>query len=338
MFVALTLVIRVPRPDGTGADLAFDAEMGWAPKASEKQRAAGLEVHRDVVGQRQEVLDHSRDHVLVFGDSVVFGMGLEANETIAARLDAKMKHHQVLNAGITGTSIDHTYLYLQRLLPRTRAKLVVVGIFGGNDYQGLTESQNYGHSKPIFRIDGGGLVLTRADRNEFNCINHLSKTLFMHALWLWSGDMGDGRREAVARGLASFCGEIRIEADEGKQVTEALLAGIAAETRARGARLLYLLLPTAGDFDDPRIVDTEYYKNPWPGVAFFRGAVERGGYDFIDLRDVFLKSRYCERPQYRGSPCDVHAIFLDGGHLAAEPSDLAADAVRAWAADRYGLN
>ena len=83
---------------------AWDPELGWGPFA------------KDAVGERLHVIDGSKRHLLVLGDSVVYGTGVEDEETFVRLLDERLNGLQVLNAGIPGWSIDQYRIYLDRLL------------------------------------------------------------------------------------------------------------------------------------------------------------------------------------------------------------------------------
>lgn len=331
-----SLIIRVPRPDGTGARVQFDSEIGWAPKLVEERRAAGI-TEEQIVGQRNDVIDPNRDHVAVIGDSVLYAMGLEDDETPSYFLDQRLDGPQVLNLSVTGWSIDQYYLYLKRVLPRLNAKVAIVGVFTGNDYQGTVENHNYGHKKSIFRIEGGELAYEPAGR-ELNCFNHGSRTLFFYLFWMWGQHNGhDGGREKVGDLLSWVCG--------GKKVAEPdarpLIAKLFRETQnladQHDTKLLYVLLPRSVDFDDPERLKGRFWLQPWPTLEFFREVLKEGGYDTYDFTEGILESKYCEQSTEGRPKCDVDGVFLDGAHYSRGGAELFAEVMARELDTRYGI-
>jgi len=77
--------------------------------------------------------------VLVIGDSFVFGQGVEANQTIASRLEDSLvklgRRSEVLNAGVRGYGVDQEAGWLQELGPVVKPQIVVLGVFLGNDLE-----------------------------------------------------------------------------------------------------------------------------------------------------------------------------------------------------------
>jgi tetratricopeptide (TPR) repeat protein/lysophospholipase L1-like esterase len=333
-----SLVIRVPRP-GSGSALGFDAEIGWVPVLSDDLAKRGVRPE-DIAGQRLHVIDPGRPHVVVIGDSVMVGHGLPQEDTAPALLARRLPRHQVLNLSVSGYSIDQYYLYLKRMLPRLRPELVVVGIFTGNDYQGTTESHNYGHTKPLYRMRDGRLVLTLHERRELNCVNHFSRTLFFHLVWRWAeARREDGARERVSDFLTAVCGEEKLGPEEGRAVVGALLAAVRDLVREHGAKLLYVLLPRDVDFgQDPRAGEGRFWVAPWPTLRFFQEIAPASGADVLDFFEVLQGSRFCGPAPGRAERCDLAAIFLDGGHLTRAGQELLAEAILDHARRRLGFS
>jgi hypothetical protein len=91
--------------------------------------------------------------VLVLGDSMVVGFGVEAHESMPALLEDELHAARpelalrVLNAGVAGYSPSHEEALLVSLLPRTRPWLVVCVFYDGND---LPDAR--GHREQLGRL------------------------------------------------------------------------------------------------------------------------------------------------------------------------------------------
>lgn len=61
----------------------------------------------------------------------------------------------MLNLSVSGYSVEQYWLYLRRVLPSTQPKLIMVGVFTGNNLQ-LTgrELTPWGHGEPLFVVEG----------------------------------------------------------------------------------------------------------------------------------------------------------------------------------------
>jgi lysophospholipase L1-like esterase len=107
---AIELLVRIARPDvfpiGTDSGLfdprRFGDTPGWRPQA--RGTSFGIEVQIDPRGCR--ALPPPRGPVttrwLVLGDSVTFGVGVEADQTFAARLQASRAGLEVLDTAVIG--------------------------------------------------------------------------------------------------------------------------------------------------------------------------------------------------------------------------------------------
>ncbi|MFH1462806.1 MAG: SGNH/GDSL hydrolase family protein [Pseudomonadota bacterium] len=110
MLLAIEAGVRIARPDvfplGTEAGLfdpaRFEGTPGWRPGSH--GTCFGVEVRIDARGCR--VLPPPRGEVierwLLLGDSVTFGVGVEADQTFAARLQAAREGLEVLDSGVVG--------------------------------------------------------------------------------------------------------------------------------------------------------------------------------------------------------------------------------------------
>ncbi len=79
-------------------------------------------------------------NVTVLGDSVTFGMGVEASETFSALLESKLTDQlerpvRVFNAGVSGYGALHELVVLREEYPRQQPNIAVVAFYTGNDLQ-----------------------------------------------------------------------------------------------------------------------------------------------------------------------------------------------------------
>ena len=146
--------------------------LGWGPFDA-----------KGAIGMWQTPVDPNREHILVLGDSVLYAWGVEENETTAAYLDEMLPEFQVLNLAVSGWSVDQYYLYLKKTLERTKARLAVIGIFAGNDFQITVREYGWGHSKPYFEVQDGELVHTNPDLMAPNCVDQMAQSLLFRHLW-----------------------------------------------------------------------------------------------------------------------------------------------------------
>lgn len=113
-----------------------DAQLGWilAPSHVGRPRISGriLEYATDASGYRvrhvTEPVDTESPALVFAGESVMFGEGLDWDESIPAQTGA-MLGMQSANLAVHGYSTDQMYLRLARELPRFRRPLAVVSIF-----------------------------------------------------------------------------------------------------------------------------------------------------------------------------------------------------------------
>ena len=261
-----------------------DPELGWGPSGEGR------------VGQRLDRVDPARDHLLLIGDSIVFGHGVGDGEHVGRRMADRMPSFQVLNGGVSGYSIDQYYLYLDRLAGTVKPKRVVVGLFTGNDYQVTGREFSWGTSKPLFVVRDGALV--RANEGD-RCIDDLSRSVLFGALW---------RSRDFARGaIDALCAPRELTRGELEPAIARLFVEIEAIAVRHGARPLFVLLPVQSDynvFDEERFLYTGRYRD-------LRRLLVRGKHDYFEpLPALARAARQGPEPIY----LEDHAHFTPRGH------------------------
>ena len=261
-----------------------DPELGWAP------------VGKGRIGQHLDVVDPSRDHVLLMGDSIIFGHGVAETEHVGRKLEERMPRWQVLNAAVSGYSIDQYYLYLKRIIDEVKPKAIVVGVFTGNDYQVTGREFSWGTSKPLFTVQGGELVRSNEGAS---CIDDLSHSLLFRTLW---------RSRDVAMGtINALCAPRELRRGELEAVLARLFAGIDALGQRYGVKPLFMLMPVRDEyniFDRERLLYSGKYRD-------LRRLLVLGKHDF---HEPFAAIARAAKDSPEAYYLEDHAHFTAKGH------------------------
>lgn len=228
-----------------------------------------------------------RRRVLLLGDSLTFGTGVEDSETFASRLAAAAPSVEPLNLGVSGYGTDQELLLLEREGFAMGPAAVVLNVCVGNDvldnalpvylYDGLTP-------KPYFTAEKGSLVLhdehVRLGGAALIARRLVERSLAFDALLRLAGptasaplDHDDGEHWGPrARAVLERW-------PEAVALSRAIVARMERACRARGVRLLVLLHPNRRAFesDEPRL--EPFVASPDHGP---------GGRP-IDLREVYRR-------------------------------------------------
>lgn len=262
-----------------------DPELGWSPDAPP-----------DVVGQRLERVDPKRPRVLLMGDSIVYGYGVSDDQHVGRKLEQLLPGHQVLNGAVSGYSIDQYLLLLRRYVPATKPRLIVVGLFTGNDFQMTAREFGWGNTKPVLRVRDGVLVHTEV---AAACIRQLSRSVLMQQLWR--------SRDLAEQTIQSICKPTRLGRTETEQSIAAMFDAMDRLATENGARILYVLLPVDSELE-PYDPDRFLYVSRHPDLWRLLGEHPRERYDFAV--DLFAKGA-----DPRGLFQSDHAHLIPEGHV-----------------------
>lgn len=140
-----------------------DAELGWKyrPLARERHTTSEFDVSirinsQGFRGAEWPPATPDGRRILLLGDSVAFGWGVEEEETMARRIEALDPSWTVLNAAVAGYGTDQQLLLLRQLLPRVAPDLVI-HVFWHNDLFENLSGVVYGRPKPRFSREGDRL-------------------------------------------------------------------------------------------------------------------------------------------------------------------------------------
>lgn len=268
-----------------------DPEIGWAPTGPP-----------EIVGQRLDTIDPARPHLLMMGDSILYGTNVEAAETAPYLMGQALRGPQVLNLSVSGYSVEQYWLYLRRVLPHTHPRLIMIGVFTGNDLQ-LTgrEFTPWGHSKPLFQVEEGKLV--RVNSAE-DCIDGLSQSLLFRPIWR------DKERALALSHL--LCTPRELGAGELERLVARLFAEIESIGRAAGAKVVFVLLPNRYELNVYAPDETFYLSK----YGVLKRLLREGKHEILDFYPELLRHPKAELDE---------AFQSDSSHFTAKGHRLLAD-------------
>jgi lysophospholipase L1-like esterase len=289
-------------PNSKAQPQQADPEIGWAPSGPP-----------EIVGQRLDTLDldPARAHLLMLGDSILYGTGVEANETAPFLMGQTIHDPQVVNLSVSGYSVEQYWLYLRRVLPHTHPKLIMIGVFTGNDYQ-LTgrELTPWGHSKPLFKMEAGKLV---RDNSAEDCIDGLSQSLLFRPLW---------RDKEKALALSRLlCAPHELRQGELEQLLGGLFGEIESLGKAAGARVVFVLLPNRYELN-VYAPDETFYLSKYGAL---KRILREGAHETYDVYPELLRHPKAELDD---------AFQSDSSHFTAKGHRLLADILLKAIAER----
>lgn len=170
------LGLRFPRLRQADTALwAYDGSKGWfhTPGSSARVYLGGPDngdVRINALGLRGPRVERRKSpgvrRVLVFGDSFIFGIGVDERHVLTSRLQSKLdvafpRQYEVINMGVAGYSTDQEYLLFHELGGQLAPDIVIL-VATDNDFRGNTEDFAYGrYYKPFFELGTDGSLSQR---------------------------------------------------------------------------------------------------------------------------------------------------------------------------------
>jgi hypothetical protein len=270
----------------------YSERYGWAPRPGTRGRwSNGKSFSVNGFGHRGKALSGRRNgvrRILVSGDSIAFGVGVDDGETFAERLQTPGSPYQVANLAVSGYGTDQELLRLEHEGLSLDPEVVVLNVCLSNDYvDNVLDS--YLHDpetpKPRYVVEQGELVLKdehlrRPWPSEVALWLEERSHLFNALLLVDPSVRAEGdaleREHWVAR-------RNRVLSDFGPVADLAmrLVVRVVRSCRERGAEVLVLLHPDRDSFGgDDRLV-----------APFEAGEVSAAGARIIDLRRRYWAAR-----------------------------------------------
>ena len=171
LLIGAELVLRaLYHPQYVGSVIRYDPVLGWSLKpnarlvSNDPDRGFHSHIQTNALGLRERAVAAKKRpgvrRVLIIGDSVVFGSGLETQDRFSDVLGRALADKaEVINAGIPGWGNDQEMLFYERTLRSLRPDVVVLTITANNDVvnNALDDALFEGGTKPRFVAEGDSL-------------------------------------------------------------------------------------------------------------------------------------------------------------------------------------
>jgi lysophospholipase L1-like esterase len=243
-----------PRTGSLTAFWRHDPLLGWAHianadgsfnshgfKSTVKINSKGF---RDI--ERTYEHDGSKYRIAVLGDSMVWGWGVQQEETFTALLERRCRGLEALNFGVSGYGTDQELLLLHQEVFRYHPQLVVAVIMENDFGTNMRQSVFLGYEKPLYQFDGqGGLVLVNVPVPEPSMWVHIAFFPIRHSYVLNQGARAlEGfKLFSHASGLNGAQPTIdkNFPANTSEAITAALLLELQKESTKMSAELLLVV-------------------------------------------------------------------------------------------------
>ncbi len=326
---------RRPHPHGEMADFTrYHPVLGWDGIPGVRLPLVDKLVTLNSQGNRSPEVAFEKPagvkRVVLLGDSQAWGLGVADDQTIGARLEARLgarggPRWQVVNLGVSGYGTDQAYL--KHLLQGLRYEPdAVVEVAFKNDISENESTRAWNVGKPRFYFEGGKLCLGEVPPvkvegwPEDALLPEPPRLLAWSQAWRFL-QRRSWRFGATPRPDPADLQRLRPQLDclanrerydgAGDEIMKAVLRRLDALERGRGSRLVTLFVP--------RPVE---YRRERPRPAYYDAVLQelqREGLAVLDLKPYALA---------RGLTAEELFLSHDS-HLSARGSDLAAEMLAA---------
>lgn len=304
LYLAWTFLVMYIFSGFHGPSTKFDPELGWSTIYNHTGMENGRKFTTNSLGFRSEEVDLSRDHILLIGDSVTWGLNVGDKEHVAYFLGEKMNDYQILNLGVSGYGIDQEYLLLKRNIDKLNPRLIVVIICTENDKKTTIRDVAYGKSKPLFTVDekiinqysgqaetvdSDYLVLASGLISRYSCVN----LLYYFNYW--------GRHRGI-------CFPKTLGEKETKYVMIGLIKKIKHLAKKHNSGLLFVLSPSRVKEDNKLRSLTK--------LEYFKRLLDLTSSEYLDFFKYIKKRNF-----------DEDDIFFDSTHYTPHGHKILAEAI-----------
>ena len=271
------------------------------------------------------------ERILLLGDSFVFGVGVEQEETLGAVLEelyaAEGRSVVALNGGVPAYGVPDAAGQLARLAPAVMPDRVAMFLFTGND---LAESQQpFRQPRAV-----GGLREWLYYRSDLFVLAKTAVPTRVYARiagWFTSGEPARVRRLRQASEIYRTSPPDWVV--EGASAARRALERMAATSREGGADFVVLIIPELLQLEPHRLastladlgVDQEGY-DPGAPTALFARMLTELDLPFVDLTEVLAAAH--ERGDGPYYPIDRHWT-AEGHRLVAQATKALLDSLEA---------
>lgn len=170
----------------TGALTTFwrhDPALGWShiPGSKGSFNSFGFEsiVTINSKGFRDAERSYQRDpskyRIVVLGDSMVWGWGVQQEDMFTALLEKQHQDLEVINLGVSGYGTDQELILLRQEAVRYNPDLIVVVVMDNDFDTNVRKALFLGYNKPAFELsDDGALHLTNTPVPEQSLWIHIA--------------------------------------------------------------------------------------------------------------------------------------------------------------------
>jgi hypothetical protein len=283
LLIGTEVILRlVYHPSIVRSFIRYDSLLGWTliPGASITTDVTERGIHNhidiDSLGLREREIavarPSGRRRILIIGDSIAFGTGVDVQERFSDLLGRKLGDDaEVINAGVPGWGNDQEMLFYEQRLRRLKPDVVVLSFTAGNDIvnNALGGALLEGGTKPRFQLAGNALVMIPPAplpppslESRLKSVAHKSRLLVFAKRRLMRRSYQRQVHEETSQQLHGFESYRDLshwsayenppdDATEAAwKVTEALLSRFAADCRADSARFVVFAMPLKLEIDD----------------------------------------------------------------------------------------
>jgi hypothetical protein len=223
------LTLQTGEPFSPEADVEPDPLLGWRMKRNHRGEKASHN-SQGFRGTREVPVEATGLRIVAIGDSFTYGLGVEDDETFAARLGILLGG-DVANLGVNGYGVDQAILMWESEGRRLHPDIVVLGYFT-HDFHRNAFTVGV-RPKPRFILDSDGRRLVHEAPGPD--VRHVAPGWRMRSLDL----VRTGWRRLLSR-----LGVLPKDMLEARQaLSERLLARLQASVAEAGARLVVLVIP-----------------------------------------------------------------------------------------------
>jgi hypothetical protein len=300
--------------NGKSHNTQFDPKLGWNAKSNTVHVENGITYTTNSLGFRSNEVNPSQKHILVLGDSIAWGKGVQDNETISYYLNDKIREYQALNMGVVGYGIDQYYLNLIRHIDKLNPILIIIIICMSNDLEGTISDTLNGKSKPLFVMDKTKLDV-ESGKIEFNPnilrltnfnISPNSCTNVFTRSWTLSHPIFQSFRNTV-------CNTRTLDEFESQYVILSIFHKLKDLATKKGSKLLFALSP-------PEIRDKNeggnLGKKDIQSTYFFQYMFKSLNYPYVDFFETISKRKSKNK-----------GLYIDGLHFSSLGNQLFSNSI-----------